>query len=90
MDRDVATPAGVRVNSIVLAFTLVAGMVVFLRMFTRFSVTKRAGFEDACIGFAMVSRSGCILVLSYLHSIGLFYRPCCHDFRPSDAWPGKT
>jgi hypothetical protein len=65
MNRDVATPAGVRVNSIVLAFTLVAGMIVFLRMFTRFYINKRAGFEDACIGFAMVSRSGCILVLFY-------------------------
>lgn len=56
MERHFSTPAGVRVNTIVLAFTLVTGMVVFLRMFTRLVLTKSAGFEDACIALAMVSR----------------------------------
>lgn len=51
---DNASPAGVRVNTIVLAFTLVAGTVVFLRLFTRLVLTKGAGLEDACIAAAMV------------------------------------
>ncbi|KAL6162508.1 hypothetical protein ACJQWK_11432 [Exserohilum turcicum] len=29
-------------------------MVVFLRIFTRLVISKRAGFEDACIGLAMI------------------------------------
>jgi hypothetical protein len=51
----VASPAGTRVTSIVLAFTLVAGTIVFLRLFTRLVLTRVAGFEDACIVLAMVS-----------------------------------
>lgn len=54
---DNASPAGIRVNTIVLAFTLVAGTVVFLRLFTRLVLTKGAGFEDVCIAFAMVCSS---------------------------------
>jgi hypothetical protein len=53
---DTATPAGLRVNTIVLAFTLVSGMIVFLRMFTRLVISKGAGFEDVCIVLAMVSK----------------------------------
>jgi hypothetical protein len=52
---DTATPAGLRVNTIVLAFTLVSGIIVFLRMFTRLVISKGAGFEDVCIVLAMVS-----------------------------------
>jgi hypothetical protein len=51
-----AAPDGIRVNTITLAFTLVAGTVVFLRLFTRFVLTKGAGFEDALIAIAMVSK----------------------------------
>jgi hypothetical protein len=51
-----AAPDGIRVNTITLAFTLVAGTIVFLRLFTRFVLTKGAGFEDALIAIAMVSR----------------------------------
>jgi hypothetical protein len=58
MNAQNATPAGLRVNTIVLAFTLVSGMVVFLRMFTRLVISKGAGFEDVCIAFAMVSNAG--------------------------------
>ncbi|KAF1832109.1 hypothetical protein BDW02DRAFT_581484 [Decorospora gaudefroyi] len=54
LERPTATPAGLRVNTIVLAFTLVSGLVVFLRMFTRLALSKRAGFGDACIVLAMV------------------------------------
>ena len=53
-NRHVVSPAGTRVNTIVLAFTLVAGMVVFLRVFTRFALTRGAGLEDASIALAMV------------------------------------
>jgi hypothetical protein len=58
MDLDSSTPAGTRVNIIVLAFTLVSGLIVFLRLFTRLVISKGAGLEDACIVFAMVSRLG--------------------------------
>lgn len=50
-----STPAGTRVTSIALAFTLVAGTAVFLRLFTRLVLTRVTGFEDACIVLAMVS-----------------------------------
>ena len=50
-----STPAGTRVNIIVLAFTLVSGMVVFLRLFTRLAISKKAGQEDAYIVLAMVN-----------------------------------
>ncbi|KAF2829910.1 hypothetical protein CC86DRAFT_367820 [Ophiobolus disseminans] len=50
----VASPAGTRVTTIALAFTLVAGTVVFLRLFTRLVLTRVTGFEDACIVLAMV------------------------------------
>ncbi|CAO2650904.1 Nn.00g092010.m01.CDS01 [Neocucurbitaria sp. VM-36] len=53
MDSSMASSAGIRLNTIVLAFTLVAGMVVFLRLFTRLVLTRAAGFEDACIVLAM-------------------------------------
>jgi hypothetical protein len=55
MDSHVASPAGTRVATIVLAFTLVSGTVVFLRLFTRLVLTKVSGFEDACIVLAMVN-----------------------------------
>ena len=55
MDQDNSTPAGVRVNTIVLAFTLVSGMIVFLRLFTRLVISRSAGLEDLCIVIAMVS-----------------------------------
>lgn len=49
------SPAGTRVNSIVLAFTVVAGLVVSLRMFARLLLTKVTGLEDLWIVLAMVS-----------------------------------
>lgn len=52
-----STPAGTRVNIIVLAFTLVSGMVVFLRLFTRLVISKKAGQEDTYIVLAMVNDS---------------------------------
>ena len=55
MEQDNSTPAGVRVNTIVLAFTLVSGMIVFLRLFTRLVISRSAGLEDLCIVIAMVS-----------------------------------
>ncbi|KAI0577798.1 hypothetical protein TUN199_08290 [Pyrenophora tritici-repentis] len=54
MEQDNSTPAGVRVNTIVLAFTLVSGMIVFLRLFTRLVISRSAGLEDLCIVIAMV------------------------------------
>jgi hypothetical protein len=52
-----ASPDGIRVNTITLAFTLLAGTIVFLRLFTRLVLTKGAGFEDALIAIAMVNNS---------------------------------
>ncbi|KAJ4994500.1 hypothetical protein SVAN01_00329 [Stagonosporopsis vannaccii] len=67
-----ASPAGIRVNTIVLAFTLVAGTVVFLRLFTRLVLTKGAGFEDVCIAFAMVLSIGLAVITSeeVMHGLG--------------------
>ncbi|KAJ4353109.1 hypothetical protein N0V95_003643 [Ascochyta clinopodiicola] len=69
---DNASPAGIRVNTIVLAFTLVAGTVVFLRLFTRLVLTKGAGFEDVCIAFAMVLSIALAVVTSeqVMHGLG--------------------
>ncbi|OAL51164.1 hypothetical protein IQ07DRAFT_507850 [Pyrenochaeta sp. DS3sAY3a] len=53
MDLQVASATGIRVNTIVLTFTLLAGMVVFLRLFTKLAMSKSAGFEDLCIVIAM-------------------------------------
>ncbi|KAF2036257.1 hypothetical protein EK21DRAFT_52355 [Setomelanomma holmii] len=49
IDSHNASPAGIQVNTIVLTFTLVAGMIVFLRLFTRLVLSRMAGFEDICI-----------------------------------------
>ena len=51
------SPAGMAqtmLNSIVLVFTLMAGLVMFLRLFTRGLVLHKAGAEDAWISLAMV------------------------------------
>lgn len=60
-DSHLATPAGTRVTTISLAFTLVAGMVVFLRLFARLVLIRTCGFEDAGIVIAMV-KSARILI----------------------------
>lgn len=43
-----------QVVAVIEAFTVIAGAVVFLRLFTRISVNKNVGFEDGCILTAMV------------------------------------
>lgn len=50
-----SSPAGNRVNVLVLSFTLISGVVVFFRLFTRTVLIRNWGFEDVCISFAMVS-----------------------------------
>ncbi|KAH7075445.1 hypothetical protein BKA63DRAFT_297331 [Paraphoma chrysanthemicola] len=47
------SPAGIQVNTVVLTFTLVAGLVVFLRLFTRLLLSRMVGLEDLCICIAM-------------------------------------
>jgi hypothetical protein len=42
-------------NTVVLVFTLVAGLIMFLRLFTRGLLLHKAGAEDAWISLAMVS-----------------------------------
>lgn len=42
-------------NTVVLVFTLLAGLVVFLRLFTKGLVVHKSGAEDVWISFAMVS-----------------------------------
>lgn len=58
-----SNPAGIRVNIIVLTFTLVSSLVVFLRLFTRLVISKNAGLEDACIVLAMVSVHHLLILL---------------------------
>ncbi|KAH6618848.1 hypothetical protein C7974DRAFT_38158 [Boeremia exigua] len=69
---DNASPAGIRVNTIVLAFTLVAGTIVFLRLFTRLVLTKGAGLEDVFIAFAMALSIGLAVLTSeeVMHGLG--------------------
>jgi hypothetical protein len=50
-----ASPTGTQVNTVVLAFTVVAGLVVTLRLFARIFLTSLFGLEDAFIIIAMVS-----------------------------------
>lgn len=54
-DRHETSPTGARVNTIVLAFTVIAGMVVSLRLFVRFMLTKAPCIEDIWIVLAVVS-----------------------------------
>jgi hypothetical protein len=52
-----SSPAGMAqtmLNTVVLVFTLVAGLVMFLRLFTRGLLLHKAGAEDAWISLAMV------------------------------------
>jgi hypothetical protein len=44
-----ASAAGSRVTTVVLAFTVIAGIVVFLRLFARMILHRLSGLEDACI-----------------------------------------
>lgn len=50
---DMNSPANV-VNAVVLIFTLVSGLIVFLRLFMRGLLLRKAGFEDVWIAIAMV------------------------------------
>jgi hypothetical protein len=72
------SPAGHRVNILVLIFTLVAGLTVFCRLFTRTVVIRNAGSEDALIAVAMVSIELLVLFEAYTPK-GLLYRPGCHN-----------
>lgn len=79
-----------RINTVVLVFTLVSGLVVFLRLFTRFVLSKAAGLEDACIAIAMVSVFPSHPDNTYLSSedtVWSFGRDRCST---SDAWNGTT
>jgi hypothetical protein len=57
MDNDLheASPAGTRTNTVVLAFNVIAGLVVTLRLFGRMIPTRLSGLEDVWIVIAMVS-----------------------------------
>lgn len=50
-----APPVATQVNTIVLAFTVVAGLIVSLRLFARIFLTSLFGPEDIFIVLAMVS-----------------------------------
>ncbi|ORY11593.1 hypothetical protein BCR34DRAFT_447226, partial [Clohesyomyces aquaticus] len=59
-----ASPSGNRVIAVTEAFTVVAGAVVFLRLFTRLFVLRNAAFEDACITFAMAFSVGLTITIA--------------------------
>jgi hypothetical protein len=48
-------PTGTQVNTVVLALTVVAGLVGSLRLFARIILTSLFGLEDAFVIIAMVS-----------------------------------
>jgi hypothetical protein len=54
-DRHEASPIGTRTNTVVLAFTVIAGLVVTLRIFGRLIPTRLSGVEDVWIVAALVS-----------------------------------
>lgn len=90
MNDDDSTPAGIRVNIIVLAFTLVSGLVVFLRLFTRLVISKNAGLEDACIVLAMVSEHRLLAALFAKGNLDLFRITYCIDYRTSNEWTWRA
>ncbi|KAF2463476.1 uncharacterized protein BDR25DRAFT_245562 [Lindgomyces ingoldianus] len=59
-----ASPSGNRVIAVTEAFTVVAGAVVFLRLFTRVAVLRNAGFEDVCITVAMACSIGLTVTIA--------------------------
>jgi hypothetical protein len=58
-DRYDASPGNTRINTIVLAITVVAGLLVTLRLFGRFIPTRVSGLEDIWIVVALV----CLMIL---------------------------
>ncbi|KAF2659451.1 hypothetical protein K491DRAFT_564001, partial [Lophiostoma macrostomum CBS 122681] len=59
-----STTAGTRVNALVLTFTLISGVVVFLRLFTRTAVLRHIGLEDVCITLAMAFSVGLTVAIA--------------------------
>lgn len=71
-----AGPAQTMLNTVVLVFTLLAGLIVFLRLFTRGLLLHKAGAEDVWISFAMVGYQYYLEALAMTHifqvlSVGL-------------------
>ncbi|KAF2277675.1 uncharacterized protein EI97DRAFT_301179 [Westerdykella ornata] len=48
-----SSPAGNRVGAVIFTFTLLSGITVFFRLFTRVAVIRNAGLEDVLIALAM-------------------------------------
>ncbi|OCL10124.1 hypothetical protein AOQ84DRAFT_289897, partial [Glonium stellatum] len=49
-----AHSSGHQVVAITVSFTTIAGIILLLRLFTRFALIRNAGSEDFCIAFAML------------------------------------
>ncbi|KAF2639294.1 hypothetical protein P280DRAFT_519485 [Massarina eburnea CBS 473.64] len=56
--------AGWMVNTVVLVFTLIAGLVVFLRLITRGVLMRNAGLEDVFSTLAMVASVGLAITIA--------------------------
>jgi hypothetical protein len=88
-----SSPAGYRVNTVVLIFTLISGVAVILRLVTRVVHLRNAGVEDLCIGLAMVSSLSRRCTLG-LHTLTLcaasFCRPTCCHLWAGDEWIGDA
>lgn len=89
-----ASPAGNRVTVLVLTFTLISGITVFFRLFTRLAVIRNAGFEDACVAVAMVCTLKCgsisIRTDADLLILGFLDRSRGGNCYPSATWHGTT
>ncbi|KAJ4297853.1 hypothetical protein N0V90_005752 [Kalmusia sp. IMI 367209] len=69
-----SSPAGMAqtmLNTVVLVFTLIAGLIVFLRLFTRGLLLRKAGAEDAWISFAMILSIGLTVTIALQVQNGL-------------------
>lgn len=53
------------VNTVTLVFSLIAGLVVFLRLFSRGLLLRKAGLEDAFIVLAMVNHFAHVFFATY-------------------------
>ncbi|KAK7189183.1 hypothetical protein DPSP01_005426 [Paraphaeosphaeria sporulosa] len=69
-----SSPAGMAqtmLNTVVLVFTLMAGLIMFLRLFTRGLLLHKAGAEDAWISLAMILSIGLTVTIALQVQNGL-------------------
>lgn len=77
---------GMRVNAITLALTLIAGLVVLIRIFAQLFMSRSVGVADAFIVLALVSVFGKNTGESQLILLVLLSNSRYHDLWTSNPW----